>query len=143
MTVVAHHHPFTRAASIVSMLEEVETPYELKYIDIMTGEQKQPSFLELNPMGKVPVIQDGEVIISEVAAIGLYLADRYASERLAPALDDPARGAYLRWSLFGPSVIEPAAYMAANNIEYGAGQAGWGEFQAMQATLEHAIGDGP
>lgn len=143
MPITVYHHPYTRAASTVAMLEEVGEPYALAFVDIMNGEQKQPSFLDLNPMGKVPVIQDGETVVSEGAAIGLYLADRYAPGRLAPALDDPARGAYLRWSLFAPSVIEPAAYMAAQQLEYGAGQAGWGEFQAMQASVERALGTGP
>ena len=48
-----------------------------------------------------------EYDFTEVAAIGLYLADRYAAGRLAPTLDDPARGTYFRWALFAPSVIEP------------------------------------
>jgi len=50
-----------------------------------------------NPMGKLPILIDGEQVVTEVAAIGLYLADRYALCRLAPAPDDPKRGTYLRW----------------------------------------------
>jgi glutathione S-transferase len=50
----------------------------------------------LNPIGTLPVITDGEAVVSESAAVGLYLADRYAPGTLAPALDDPARGTYFR-----------------------------------------------
>ena len=59
-------------------------------------------------MGKLPTLVDGDLVVTEAAAIALYLADRYAPGRLAPALDDPRRGTYLRWSFFAPSVIEPA-----------------------------------
>lgn len=143
MPLVLFHHPFTRASSVVSMLEEVGEPYELRYQDLMSGEHKQPEMLARNPMGKIPVLVDGDVVISEVSAIGLYLADRYAPERLAPALDDPARAAYLRWSVFAPSVIEPGAYAHHAKWEYGAATAGWGTFESMHDAIEHAIGEGP
>ena len=68
---------------------------------------------------------------------------RYAAGRLAPALDDPRRGAYFRWSLFAPSVIEPGAMAKMQKWEFRAGQAGWGDFDAMTKTIDHAIGSGP
>src|SRR4051812_40656249 len=109
MSVVLYHHPFSRAANVVWMLEEVGIPYELRFVDIMKGEHKKPELTALNPMGKLPVLTDGEATITEQAAIGIYLADRYALGRLAPTLDDPKRGSYLRWSFFAPSVIEPGS----------------------------------
>lgn len=142
-SIVLHHHPFSRAATVVWMLEEVGVPYTLKYVDLMAGEQKAPELLALNPMGKLPVLVDGETVVTEAAAIGLYLADRYAYGTLAPKLDDPARAAYLRWSLFAPSVIEPGASAHGSKWEYRAAQAGWGTWEAMHDTLEHAIGEGP
>jgi glutathione S-transferase len=125
------------------MLEEVGQPYELRYVDLMGGEQRKPEFRALNPMGKIPVLVDGDVVVTETAAIGLYLADRYSLGTLAPRPDEPARATYLRWSLFSPSVIEPGAMAKARNWEYGAGQAGWGDYDSMIATVEHAIGEGP
>jgi glutathione S-transferase len=143
MAITLHYHPFSRAAGVVWTLEEIGQPYELAFVDTRKNEQKAPGLLALNPMGKIPVLVDGDVVVTEVAAIALYLADRYAAGRLAPALDDPRRGAYFRWSLFAPSVIEPGAMAKMQKWEFRAGQAGWGDFDAMTKTIDHAIGSGP
>jgi|SRR5690606_20099453 len=124
------------------MLEEVGIEYELRFTDLKAGAQKSPELLALNPMGKLPVLVDGDVVITESAAIGLYLADRYAPGRLAPALDDPKRATYFRWSLFAPSVIEPGAMAKASGWEYREGTAGWGSYEAMSKTMEHALSAG-
>jgi glutathione S-transferase len=139
MPVVLYHHPYSRAANVIWMLEEVGVGYELRFVDIMKGGQKAPEVVALNAMGKLPVLTDGEVVVTESAAIALYLADRYSSGNLAPACDDPARGAYLRWSLFAPSVIEPGVSAKMNKWEYKASQAGWGSHEAMVAAMESAI----
>jgi glutathione S-transferase len=138
-----YHHPFSRAANVVFMLEEIGHPYELRYIDLTAGEQRSPEFRRVNPMGKLPALADGDMVVTESAAIGLYLADRYAYGRLAPRVDDPERGTYLRWSFFAPSVIEPGAYARGAKWEYRAAQAGWGEYESMLDAIEHAIGAGP
>jgi glutathione S-transferase len=139
MSITLYHHPFSRAAGAVWMLEEVGVPYELRFVDFAKNEQKSASVVELNPMGKLPVLTDGDVVITESAAIGLYLADRYAAGRLAPALDDPARGTYLRWSLFAPSVIEPGVIAKGSGGQFRPSQAGWGTFDAMIDAITAAI----
>jgi len=139
MSIVLHHHPFSRAANVLWMLEEIGEPYELRFVDIMTGAHKQPDVVALNPMGKLPVLEDGDAVVTESAAIGLYLADRYALGRLAPACDDPARAPYLRWSLFAPSVIEPGSMAKQAGWSFKASQAGWGEYDAMLRTIESAV----
>ena len=139
MSVVLYHHPFSRAASVVWMLEEVGVEHELRWVDIMAGGQKAPEIVARNPMGKLPTLTDGDVVVTEVAAIGLYLADRYAPGRLAPKMDEPARGTYLRWSLFAPSVIEPGAMAKLQGWTFKEGQAGWGSYDAMLAAMESAI----
>jgi len=136
MSIVLYHHPYSRAATVLWMLEEVGVEHELRFVDIMKGAHKQPELVGLNPMGKLPVLTDGDLVVTETAAIGLYLADRYAPGRLAPALDAPARGTYLRWSLFAPSVIEPGAMARAGGWAYKAGQAGWGEYESMLRAME-------
>lgn len=143
MTIVLHHHPYSRASSVVWMLEEVGAPYELRWVDIMKGGQKTTEFLARNPMGKLPVIEDGDTVVTETAAIGLYLGDRYSSGKLAPAVDDPARGPYLRWALFSPSVLEPACAAKPSGGEFNAGAVGWGTYETMLGATEHAIGKGP
>ena len=141
--ITLHHHPFSRAAGAVWVLEEVGQPYELKFVDLMKGAHKAPEFLKLNPMGKLPVLTDGDAVITEAAAIDLYLADRYALGKLAPAVDDPRRGTYLRWSLFAPSVIEPGSMARAQKWEFKPSQAGWGDYDAMMTAISGAVAKGP
>lgn len=143
MSVVLYHHPFSRAAGTVWALEEIGVDYELRFVDILAGEQKTPEIIDLNPMGKLPILTDGDAVVTEACAIGLYLADRYAPGRLAPHLDDPMRGTYLRWSCFAPAVIEPAVSAKAAKWEVREGQVGWGGYDAMLQATESAIADGP
>jgi glutathione S-transferase len=142
MAIDLHHHPYSRAATVLWMLEEVEAKYTLNYVDILSGAQKSPEFLSLNPMGKLPTIVDSGVVVTETAAIGLYLADRYAAGRLAPALDSPSRGTYLRWSLFGAAVVEPCLIAHNAKWDYKSGSVGWGDHASMLAALKSALGDG-
>jgi glutathione S-transferase len=143
MALTLHYHPYSRAAGSLWALEEVGVPYELQIVDIMKGEQKKPGFVAINPMGKLPTLVDDGVVVTESAAISLYLADRYAAGRLAPALDDPRRGTYLRWSFFAPSVIEPAVMARHAGWEVKEVSAGWGSHAAMLAASESAIAKGP
>ena len=141
--ITLYHHPFSRAAGVLWTLEEVGEPYELVYVDILKGAQKTGEVIARNPMGKIPLLVDGDAVVTEAAAIALYLADRYAHGRLAPRLDDPRRATYLRWTLFAPSVIEPGAMAKVGNWPYKPGQAGWGDHDAMLAAIDVAVGDGP
>lgn len=139
MSVVLYHHPFSRAATVVWMLEEVGIEYELRFVDLMQGAHKAPALVGLNPMGKLPILTDADLVVTEVAAIGLYLADRYALGRLAPQPSDPRRGTYLRWSLFAPSVIEPGSMAKANDWGSKPSQAGWGDHESMLTAIEAAV----
>ncbi|MBK0393136.1 glutathione S-transferase family protein [Ramlibacter algicola] len=143
MSLVLHYHPYSRAAGTLWALEEAGQPYELKVVDIMKGEQKGPGLVAKNPMGKLPTLEDGDVVVTEAAAICLYLADRYAPGKLAPALDDPRRGTYLRWSFFAPSVIEPAVMAKVSGWTYKEVAAGWGNYDSMIAAAESALAHGP
>jgi glutathione S-transferase len=138
-----YYHPYSRAANVVPMLEEVGVPYELRYVDFTKGEQRGEAFLRVNPMGKVPALVDGDALITEASAIGMYLADRHAYGRLAPKVDDPARGTYLRWCCYAPSVIEPALYAKSAGWEYRAATAGWGRYEDVLETIERALTPGP
>lgn len=70
--------------------------YEGIKIDLMKGEHKQPSFLALNPFGQVPVLVDGETVITDAQAILVYLASRYGDEHLLP-LEPVALSRIVRW----------------------------------------------
>ncbi|MBE7369253.1 glutathione S-transferase family protein [Ramlibacter pallidus] len=143
MALTLHYHPYSRAAGTLWALEEAGVPYELQVVDLLKGAQKHPDYLAINPMGKMPTLVDDGVVVTEAAAIALYLADRYAPGRLAPALDDPRRGSYLRWSFFTPGVIEPAVMAKASGWEVKEVSAGWGSYAAMIAAAESAIAKGP
>lgn len=139
MAITLYHHPFSRAAGIIWPLEECGVSYELKFVDLMKGEHKQGEVPKLNKMGKLPVLVDGETVVTEAAAIDLYLADRYAYGRLAPKVDDPKRGPYLRWSFFCPSVIEPGATAKGGKWDFKPAQVGWGNYDDMIASIEGAL----
>ena len=59
-----YYHPLSRAANVLWMFEELGQPYELEYVDVQSGAQQSPAFLALNPMGKVPVLADGDTIVT-------------------------------------------------------------------------------
>ncbi|MBJ7501363.1 MAG: glutathione S-transferase family protein [Sphingopyxis sp.] len=69
--------PPTRALRAIWLLGELDLPHEIIPVDIGAGENRAPEFLALNPAAKLPVLVDGDLVISESAAIQLYLADRY------------------------------------------------------------------
>lgn len=139
MATTLYYHPYSRASGTLWALEEVGIPYALTVIDIMKGEQKSPELLSQNPMGKLPTLVDDGVVVTEAAAIALYLADRYAAGRLSPALDDPMRATYLRWAFFAPSVIEPAVMAKIEGWAAKEVSAGWGTYAGMLAAAESAI----
>jgi glutathione S-transferase len=143
MAITLYHHPFSRAANVVWMLEEVGVPYQLRWVDMLAGGQKSSELLALNPMGKLPVLEDDGVVVTESAAIALYLGDRYAAGSLAPALDDSARAVYLRWAFFAPSVMEPAAAARTSGGEFNIRAIGWGNYDDMVSATQAALSAGP
>ena len=143
MPITLYHHPHSRAATVVWMLEECGQPYTLSPVDLKAGEQKSDAFLALNRMGKLPVLDDDGVIVTESAAIGMYLADRYAHGRLSPAIDDPRRGPYLKWCFFAPTVIEVGCLAKAADWKFRASSAGFGDYETMLDTVEEGLAGGP
>lgn len=134
--------PKTRSVRAIWMLEEIGVDYELELVDIRNPERRDSTgFRAASPMGKVPALADGDVLMSESAAICLYLADRYASGRLAPALDDARRGKFLYWLMYAPAVIEPAMSDKLHGVTPNRGRSGWGDFDLMLETLENGLGD--
>ena len=136
MALKLYHHPLTRAALTVWMLEEVGEPYELVHVDLQKGEHLTGPVKDHNRMTKVPVLLDGDVTVCENAAIALYLGDKYALGRLAPALDAPERAAYLRWCVYPATVIEPCCMATSAKWPFTPGRVGWGDMDRMIATLE-------
>lgn len=136
--------PKTRAYRAVWMLEEVGLPYERVLIDIRDpSAERDPGFALASPMGKVPALEDGEVRLAESAALCLYVADRHAPGRLAPAIDDPRRGDFLYWMFYTPAVVEPALSEKFGGGETNRFTNGWGDFDVMIEVLEKGLDRGP
>ena len=102
------HSPQTRSSGALALLEELKAPYRLHVLNMKAGEQRQPAFLAVNPMGKVPAILHGDALVTEQVAIGIYLADLFPEAGLAPPIGDALRGPYLRWYIFYAACFEPA-----------------------------------
>ena len=132
--------PQTRSQRAIWMLEEAGVEYDMERVDIAADKREDSAeFLAASPMGKVPALVDGDVAMSESAAICIYVADRYGAGALAPALDDPLRGKYLYWMLYTPAVVEPAMSEKFNQVETNRYRSGWGDFDLMIETWDAAL----
>jgi len=143
--VTLYSNPMSRGRTVQWLLDELGAPYEVKLIDLAKGEQKTPQYLAINPMGKVPAIVHRGVVVTEAAAICVYLADAFPQAGLAPKLDDPKRGTYLRWIFFGVGCFEPAVMdkMLGRPPVERTGAIGYGTYDTMLAALATALTPGP
>ena len=131
--------PRTRSFTALWLLEELGEPYRLESFDLNTGRHKQPDYLALNAMGKVPVVRDGEVPVSELGAIAIYLADRFPNAALAPSPEAPERAAYLRWMFFSSAIMEPAFAEKFFGWNPPARQVAWGSYGQMLEVLTRGV----
>ena len=137
---VFHTNPMSRGRIVRWMLEEIGVEYRTVVQEYFKG-MKSPGYLAINPMGKVPALQHGGVVITEAAAICAYLADAFPQAGLAPALDDPLRGTYYRWLFFAAGPVEAAVTAKALGMlapPEKAAMAGYGSFEQTVDTLEQA-----
>ena len=142
--VLFFHAPNSRSAGTRVLLEELGADYELHLLDLKKNEQRSAAFLAVNPMGKVPAIVHDGVLVTEQGAVYTYLADLYADAGLAPAFDDPQRGAYLRWLFFYGSSFEPALIDKAMKREPAPpATSPYGDYDTMLKTLFDQLERGP
>jgi glutathione S-transferase len=143
--IVFYHNPRSRSQMVHWMLEEAGAPYRIVPIDFEKGENRTPSFLAVNPMGKLPTIEHRGMVVTETAAIIAYIADAFPAAGLAPPPGDTLRGPYYRWLFFGAGCFEPALLdkmMKRPEVERKAA-VGWGSYEDVVATLEKALSKGP
>jgi glutathione S-transferase len=135
-----YHAAPSRSSIVRWMLEEIGEPYDIHLLSLSRGDNRAPDYLAINPMGKVPALQHGEVVITEAAAICTYLADEF----LRAGLNVPV-GVYLKWLFFGPSCIEPAIMdRAFPRKEEGRRAAlGYGDFDTVTNVVAQAVARGP
>ncbi|GJD51686.1 Disulfide-bond oxidoreductase YfcG [Methylobacterium crusticola] len=142
--VTLYHAPNTRSSGVLLLLEELGAPHDLHLLDTRAGENREPAYLAVNPMGKVPAIRHGEAVVTEQGAIFLYLADLFPRAGLAPPLGDPLRGPYLRWMVYYGSCFEPAVVDKARGLEPGPqAMSPYGSFGAVLDTLTAQLRRGP
>jgi glutathione S-transferase len=139
--ITLYHSPASRAFTAYWMLEELGAPFDVSIVDIRKGEQKTQAYLKLNPAGKVPTLTDGEVVVSENPAIAIYLADRYGYGTLAPKIDDPDRGAYLKWMVYSSAVVDPVASLHQQKIDLPGYNFSFGAFDDMVHVLTGVLKD--
>ncbi|MBA3348755.1 MAG: glutathione S-transferase family protein [Actinobacteria bacterium] len=101
-----HYHPGTAAMAPHATLAEIGVPYEL--VPIIRDAEGRPTaaYLALNPWGKIPTLEDGDLVLTESAAICLHLADRFPEARLAPPLGTPERAEVYRWLLWLSNTVQ-------------------------------------
>ena len=132
-------NPMSRGQTVRWMLEEIGEPYDTEILEYGTTMKAEP-YLSVNPMGKVPAIVHNGKVVTEVAAICLYLADAFPQAGLAP--DPQDRADYYRWVFFTSGPVEAA--FTAKSMGWDVpperqAMAGFGNYDIAMNTLEKAL----
>ncbi|KAB2917037.1 MAG: glutathione S-transferase family protein [Hyphomicrobiaceae bacterium] len=138
-----YHAAPSRSSIVHWMLEELGEPYDIHLVSFKKGENSNPDYLAINPMGKVPALKHGDTIITEASAICAYLADEFPNAKLNVPVGDPRRGVYLKWLFFSPSCVEPAIMDRAFPRKDPAPRTalGYGDFDTVMDVLAKATGE--
>jgi glutathione S-transferase len=140
-----YHIAPSRSSVALWMLEEIGEPYDIHLLSMKKGSNREPAYLAVNPMGKVPALRHRDVVITECAAVCTYLADAFPKAGLNIPLDDPQRGPYLKWLFFAPGVLEWAVIDRAfpRGGETQRAALGYGDFDTTMDVLAKAVTPGP
>ncbi|HQS07483.1 MAG TPA: glutathione S-transferase family protein [Xanthobacteraceae bacterium] len=135
--------PHTRAFRALWLLEEAGLPYERQLVSLDGPFIASAEFRAINPMMKVPALEDGEARIAESGAICLYVAEKAPDAHLAPAIGDPRRARYLQWLFWDAACMEAAFTQKLAGVNLPSRAAGWGSFERVMDVLEAALAPGP
>ena len=100
-----YHSPGTRGFRVIWACEELGVPYEVEPVDFSAENRARPEWRMMNPVGKVPVMTDGDMKMFESCAMMQYVLDRYGDGKLQPAKDDPTYAHYLQWCWFAEATF--------------------------------------
>src|SRR5215216_7317362 len=103
---------FTRSIRARWTLQELGVEFESVTVNLRAGEHRSAQFLEINPAGKLPALVDGDLVLTESAAIVLYLAEKYG--QFLPA-DAKGRAEVNKWLLFTVTELEQPLWRIAKN----------------------------
>ncbi len=135
-----YHCPKTRSSRFVWLLEEIGEPYTLEIIDIRAEGGAPESYRAIHPLKKVPALEHNGEIVTESAAIALYLSDTFPKAGLGPQVGEPGRGQYLSWLAYYAGVVEPALMSKAANAQgFSKVSAGWGDPELMCQRLAETV----
>ncbi len=139
-----YNNPQSRGLTLLPLLKELDITDQIQHVEVAYAAMHQPAYVQINPMGKVPCLVDQDVVISEMAAIYVYLADKYRDKGLAPDLDDPKRGAYLKWIFFchGPLtewIDIKNLNISAEDIEKNRRSLSFGDEASVQRFLKQGL----
>jgi glutathione S-transferase len=101
--ITLYHARFTRSVRVRWLLEELGLPHTL--MTLADGEMASAEYADVLPMGQVPVLRDGEIVLFESGAIVQYLLDSYGHGRLEPARHAKDRAEYLQWFHFAEAAL--------------------------------------
>ncbi len=121
------------------ILEELGVPYKVVDVDILAGKHREPEYLAINPSGQAPAIAVDGVVVSERPAICAFLSDRFGYGSMAPTIEAPERGAYLKWLVYSTSVIDPAIAVYASKLDKPLRQTTWGDAHQVVEILARAL----
>ena len=139
-----YHSPQTRSSRMIWLLEEIGAPYEIDYLDIRAEGGLPESYRAIHPLKKVPALDHDGEIVTESAAICLYLSDAFPAAGLGPGAGEPGRGAYLSWLAYYAGVVEPALMVkAVGATGFSPLSAAWGDPDLMLKRLEDTLAAGP
>jgi glutathione S-transferase len=106
MPITLYGAPNTRSLRVAWTLEELGLDWDCHYIDFSKAAHRAPQFLAINPVGKVPALKDGDLVLIESSAICLYLAERYGDGCLLPEPGSKQRALHQQWVSFIISELE-------------------------------------
>ena len=105
--IALHYSPSNASFAPHVVLEELGLPFQLQLVDRDNDAHKSPAYLKLNPNGLIPVMQDGDLVLYETAAILLHLADTNPAAGLAPAVGTPERAQFYKWLIWMTNTLQP------------------------------------
>jgi glutathione S-transferase len=128
-----HYAPGSAALPPHMTLAEIGVPYELVLVERDENGRPPAEYFRLNPWGKIPTLEDGDFVLTEAAAICLYLADRFPDARLAPPPDTRERAELYRWLLWLSNTVQPTQLRHFYPERYGT--------EGVQESADAELGD--
>lgn len=138
-----YHAPWSRSSAIFWLLEELGLDYRMELVDIRAEDGAPEDYRAIQPNKKVPAIDHDGTVVTERAAIAIYLGDAFPDAGLAPAIGDPARAAYLTMLVYHDAVFDPAICAKAHGLQYGSNDYPFGLFDDLVSNMERKLAAQP